>query len=262
MSWKIATWNVNSLKARHEHVLTWLAESKVDILALQELKALAVDQEFINAVSKLGYHLEYVGQKAYNGVAIISKIKSSKRPIKFLVHAPENQARFLALDFNNLTVVCVYVPNGSEVGSEKYHYKLAWLDALEAWLSAKIKPETQLLLLGDFNIAPNINDTYEPKLWEGKVLASEPERLRYQNIISTGLDDTYIKIVNPEDRFTWWDYRAGAFQKNNGCRIDLILATRECMAKLIELNIDNSPRAWDKPSDHCPVIATFEGEVA
>lgn len=252
MSWKIATWNVNSLKARFDHVISWLENNSVDVLALQELKTLSFDtSQFI----AMGYQVYYVGQKAYNGVAILSKVPALKRPVKVLMHAPENQARFLALEFPNTTVVCVYVPNGSEVGCDKYSYKLAWLDALEAWLEAKLTQGKPLVILGDFNIAPFEHDTFNPKIWNGKVLASEPERQRYYNLINLGLVD----IHDPESSFTWWDYRAGAFSRNNGCRIDLVLATKSLNA--VNYHVDKIPRAWDKPSDHCPVIVEFAGEL-
>lgn len=267
MSWQIATWNVNSIKTRHAQVLQWLVENPVDILALQELKTL----EFAASdFAKLGYHIEYVGQKAYNGVAILSKVAPIKRPIKFLVHAPENQARFLVCELPTVTIICVYVPNGSKITSDKYHYKLAWLDALEAWLSARLaQAQKNLVILGDYNIAPEIADTYDPMVWEGKVLASVPERTRYQNLLALGLVDAYsyaasastaINLSGP--RFTWWDYRAGAFAKNNGCRIDLILANTGLIETMESFVVDASPRALVQPSDHCPVVATFSGALA
>lgn len=252
MTWKIATWNVNSLKARHEHVLNWLDSNPIDILALQELKSLNICPEDFE---RLGYKVYYVGQKAYNGVAILTKFPIKKRPIKFLMHAPENQARFLAIDYEDTTVVCVYVPNGSEVGTDKYLYKLAWLDALEAWLYAKLKTQNRLVILGDFNIAPFNHDTFDPNVWNGKVLASEPERLRYHNLIDLGLVD----IHDSSHKFTWWDYRAGAFAKDNGCRIDLVLATPSLVP--VSYQVDKLPRSWPKPSDHCPVVVEFEGQI-
>lgn len=263
MNWSIATWNVNSLKARMEHVLKWLAENPVDILALQELKTLEFDTSIFE---QIGYHVNYLGQKSYNGVAILSKIKPTTRPIKFLVHAPMAQARFIVVEFTHTTVICVYVPNGSEVGSDKYSYKLAWLDALHAWLDARLQNKKDLVIVGDFNIAPTIDDTYNPAVWEGKVLASQPERQRYQNLIDIGLVDTFELAAVKDNsllskRYTWWDYRAQAFNKNNGCRIDLILATNKLSENMQDFIIDSGPRAWDKASDHCPVIASFSGEL-
>lgn len=255
MSWSIATWNVNSIKARQDHVLSWLQDNPVDILALQELKTLDFCPKLFEAI---GYNAEFVGQKAYNGVALLSKKKVLKRPIKFLVHAPEDQARFLAVEFENCTVVCVYVPNGSEVGSDKYLYKLAWLDALEAWFVARLQKPKDIVILGDFNIAPEDSDVYDPKVWQGKILASDKERQRLANLINLGLVD--LK-PDGEGRFTWWDYRAGAFAKDKGCRIDLILANTNLAKQILSTKIDPKPRSWDKPSDHCPVIATFMGNL-
>lgn len=258
MSWSLATWNVNSIKTRGEQVLAWLQENPVDVLALQELKSLKIDSSFFEAI---GYSVYYLGQRAYNGVAILSKEKIISRPVNYLVHAPEQQARFLSVEYANTVVVCVYVPNGSEVGSEKYLYKLEWLDALEAWLSVKIKSGKRLVILGDFNIAPHANDTYDESLWAGKVLASDAERLRYTNLINLGLVDVHMLSKDFAGCYTWWDYRAGAFAKNKGCRIDLILATDDLANDLKDYSIDKSTRSWDRPSDHCPVLAKFNGEL-
>lgn len=264
MSWTIATWNVNSLKARKGHVLSWLEKNPVDILALQELKTLEFEvEEFV----KLGYNVNYVGQKAYNGVAIISRVAPTMRPVKFLVHAPDNQARFLSLEFANTSVICVYVPNGSQVDSEKYIYKLAWLDALNAWLGAKLQNGKDLVVLGDFNIAPTVADTHDPSFWEGKLLTSAAERLRYNDLLALGLYDLYDVAISDNlsnmdnKRFTWWDYRAQAFKRGHGLRIDLILATHSLSQLLEKFDIDSGPRAWDKASDHCPVLASFAGDL-
>ncbi len=254
----IATWNVNSLRARMPHVVAWLKDNPVDVLALQETKM--TDDLFpVEAFLELGYQSVFCGQKSYNGVAILSRRQFETRGIKILPHAPGDQKRFLSVRVAGIQVVCVYVPNGSEVGSDKYHYKLAWLDALQAWTAAALKRSEPLVMLGDFNIAPYDEDTYDPMVWQNQVLASAPERQHYQDLLAAGMTDLSMQMgMTPDQRFSWWDYRAGAFRRNHGCRIDLILANAFLAQRCHSCHIDATPRTWDKPSDHAPVVAVFE----
>lgn len=253
----IATWNVNSLRARMAHVEAWLQANPVDVLALQETKM--TDDLFpTEAFLAMGYESVFVGQKSYNGVAVLSRRGFASRGVKVLPHAPEAQKRFLSVNVAGIQVVCVYVPNGSEVGCDKYHYKMAWLHALQAWVEAFLKQDMPLVLLGDFNIAPFDHDTHDPAVWQGKVLASDAERQHYQDLLALGMVDIgHHMAPDAVDQFSWWDYRAGAFRRNQGCRIDLLLANTALAQQCLRYHIDTTPRSWDKPSDHTPVVATF-----
>lgn len=250
----IATWNVNSLRVRLPHVIEWLSTHKPSVLALQETKV--TDEHFPEASLKaLGYSVMYTGQAAYNGVAILvrhEELPPLATPPLWL----DEQKRFLATTYQGIHIVNVYVPNGATVESDKYTYKLTWLENLADYLK-KVAHE-RVVLLGDFNIAPADEDVYDPKAWEGKVLCSEPEREALQTIMALGFKDTFRLFPQPEETYSWWNYRTFAFKRNQGLRIDLILANNLLAEKCTQCKIDLTPRGWERPSDHAPVCAYFE----
>jgi len=250
---KIATWNVNSLKVRLPHLLDWLARQSPDVVCLQETKT--EDANFPAArIESAGYRSVCSGQKTYNGVAILSRM--TPEDIQCDVPQFEDpQKRVIAANVGGTRVVCVYVPNGQSVGSEKYAYKLKWLAALEAWLKDELKRHPRLAVLGDFNVAPEDRDVHDPKAWEGQVLCSEPERRAFHRLLELGLKDGFRLFDQPEKSFTWWDYRMAAFRRNLGLRIDHILLSPELAAQCAGCIIDREPRTLERPSDHAPVIA-------
>ena len=253
---KIATWNVNSMKVRLPHVLEWLQAHDPDVLVLQEIKQLT--EKFpAEALQEVGFHSIASGQKTYNGVAVISK-SPAEDPVTDFPDFEDPQRRVLATTINDVRVIDLYVPNGSEVGSEKYEYKLNWLRSLHSFLKTEMEQHENLVVLGDFNIAPADADVYDPEKWGEAILCSPAERQALADLIDLGLTDVFRKFEHPADTFSWWDYRAAGFRRNAGLRIDLILTsdsmTRRCTASYV----DKEPRAWERPSDHAPVIAEFE----
>ncbi len=253
---KIATWNVNSLRVRLPQVLDWLAAEQPDILALQETKL--PDDDFPEeAVRRAGYHCVYSGQKTYNGVAVLSR-DPGQDMVTDLPGLEDPQRRVLGLSFGGLRLLNLYVPNGQAVGSDKYDYKLGWLDRLAAYSKHELARHEHLVLLGDFNIAPEDRDVHAPEEWQGMVLCSEPERAGYRRLVDLGLCDTFRRFESGTGLFSWWDYRAAAFRRNRGLRIDLILASRALCEKCTSSRIDTGPRRLERPSDHAPVVATFE----
>jgi len=253
---RIATWNVNSLKVRLPHVLTWLAEHQPSILALQELKIPINDfpaDEFLTA----GYHAAVFGQKTYNGVAILAKTNELTDPQLGMPNFNDEQSRVLAVTYQGVRIIDVYVPNGESVESEKYQYKLRWCDALKAYLKEEMAMHPKLVLLGDFNIAPDDIDVHDPKRWRGKVLFSEQERAEFQAWLSLGLYDCFRQLSPEQKAFTWWDYRLQAYPRKWGLRIDHVLATKAMLATCKKCVIDEAPRTWERPSDHAPVMAEF-----
>lgn len=257
-AWKVATWNVNSLKARLPHVLRWLKETRPDLLALQETKT--QDPDFpVDAFAQAGYRVAFAGQKAYNGVAVVSRepgtVIATDLPGPF-----DPQRRLLGLRFGAVTVVSAYVPNGASVDSDKYRYKLDWLARFQDY-TRQLVAQGPTLLLGDFNIAPEDRDVHDPRAWEGQVLVSEPERRALRQILDLGMRDCFRLFEQPEGAYSWWDYRAGAFRRNQGLRIDLILADLRRAARCTACRIDTAPRRWERPSDHAPVIAEFDLSV-
>lgn len=252
---KIATWNVNSLKVRLPQVLEWLAAQRPDILALQETKL--PDDKFPGSeIEAAGYHALFAGQKTYNGVAILSK-KLGTDVVTDIPGLDDPQRRVLATTFSDVRVLNLYVPNGESVESDKYRYKLGWLDKLIAFVAAELKRYPKLVVLGDFNIAPDERDVYDPLVWEGKVLFSEPERAAFQRLLATGLCDSFRLFEQYEKQFSWWDYRMAAFRRNLGLRIDHILASKVLCEQCRSCVIDKAPRKNDRPSDHTPVVAEF-----
>jgi exodeoxyribonuclease-3 len=249
---KLATWNVNSLKVRLPHVLDWLEANPIDVLCLQETKQ--QDKDFPQTVlQEAGYHSVFIGQKTYNGVAILSR----EPGIDVQIGIPDfndEQRRVVAITYGGIRVVDVYIPNGSEVDSDKYHYKLKWLDALHNWLKQELKRYPKLVLLGDYNIAPEDRDVHDPKAWEGKILVSELERKSFQGLIQLGLRDSFRLFEQAEKSFSWWDYRMMGFRRNFGMRIDHILISEPLVAQCKGCVIDKAPRKLERPSDHTPVV--------
>jgi exodeoxyribonuclease-3 len=253
---KIATWNVNSIRARLPHVLDWLSAHKPDVLCLQETKV--VDAEFpVEPLRAAGYHVTYIGQKSYNGVATLTRV-----PIADVVNAPPGldgeQKRLLTVSVQNVRVVNVYVPNGERVGSEKYEFKLTWYAALRNYLVDELQRNPLLAIVGDFNVAPEDRDVHDPRLWQNQVLFSEPERTALAAVVETGLVDVFRRFEQPPGSYTWWDYRQGAFRRNFGLRIDHIFCSPLLTQRCRSCVIDKTPRALERASDHAPVVAEFD----
>ncbi|OGQ51403.1 MAG: exodeoxyribonuclease III [Deltaproteobacteria bacterium RIFCSPLOWO2_02_FULL_53_8] len=253
---KLATWNVNSLKVRLPQVLQWLADNPIDILCLQETKT--VDEKFpVADIEAAGYQVAFSGQKTYNGVAILSK-----HPIQDVVkNNPlfvDEQQRIIAATIEGIRVVCAYVPNGQSIESDKYQYKLKWLEALQEWIAAELKVHQNMAVLGDYNIAPADCDVHDPAAWAGQVLVSEPERAAFERLCGLNLKDAFRLFEQPEKLYSWWDYRQMAFRRNMGLRIDHILLSPSLAARCSACVIDKIPRKWEQPSDHTPVIATID----
>jgi exodeoxyribonuclease-3 len=250
---KIATWNVNSLKVRLPHTLDWLAANQPDALCLQETKQ--EDSKFpLTELQQAGYQAVFSGQKTYNGVAIISKAVPEDVMVG-MPNFPDEQRRVIAATLNGVRVVCVYVPNGQSVDSDKYQYKLAWLTALQKWLKDELVRYPKLILLGDYNIAPEDRDVHDPQAWVGSVLVSEPERAAFRALEQLGLRDSFRLFEQPEKSYTWWDYRMMAFRRNMGLRIDHILVSEALVPNCTTCTIDRTQRKLERPSDHVPVVA-------
>jgi exodeoxyribonuclease-3 len=250
---RIATWNVNSLKVRLPHVTEWLSSQQPDVLCLQETKT--EDANFpLQALTECGYQAAFSGQKTYNGVALVSRAPAAEVQAGIPGFADE-QKRVLAATYGDTRVICVYVPNGEAVSSDKYQYKLKWLAALTQWLQAELQKHPRLALLGDFNIAPDDRDVWDPQAWEGKVLFSQPEREALGKLLALGMKDGFRLFDQPERSFTWWDYRMNAFKRKMGLRIDHILLSDALAANCKACAIDIGPRKLERPSDHAPVYA-------
>lgn len=251
---KIATWNVNSLKVRLPHLLDWLIDNPVAVMCLQETKC--EDKDFPHAaLQAAGYHSVFSGQKTYNGVAILSRSPATAVQCG-IPGLDDEQKRVLAATVEDVRIVCIYVPNGQEVGSDKYRYKLEWLHALTTWLKEELTRHPRLALLGDYNIAPEDRDVYDPVAWQGKILCSEPERAAFRALLALGLRDAFREHEPGGQFYSWWDYRMMAFRRNLGLRIDHILvsAALHCTSCLI----DKAPRKLERPSDHTPVVAEVD----
>jgi exodeoxyribonuclease-3 len=252
---KIATWNVNSLRVRLPHVIDWLESQKPDVLALQETKL--KDENFPReALSDLGYEVQYSGQPTYNGVALLAREKIGDVRTE-LEGFEDPQRRVLAGTIGGVRIYNLYVPNGQSVDSDKFQYKLSWLEALKSQVAREMGKHSRLVLLGDFNIAPEDRDVHDPAAWEGKVLCSPPEREALGRLLDLGLVDVFRMFEPEEKSSSWWDYRAAAFRRNRGLRIDLILATEAMKDRCTACRIDVEPRRLERPSDHTPVVAEF-----
>jgi len=248
---RLASWNVNSLKVRLPHVLDWLAEQAPDVLCLQETKL--EDGNFpIKEIEAAGYHAVYSGQKTYNGVAILARTP----PQNVIYGIPgweDLQRRVLSATIDGVRVVCVYVPNGQSVDSDKYPYKLAWLQALERYLRDSLLSHAQFAVLGDYNIAPTHRDVYDVALFGEGILVSEPERAAFTRLLALGLIDSFTLFEQAEPVYTWWDYRMGGFRRNHGLRIDHILLSASLAQSCTDWQVDKAPRKLERPSDHAPV---------
>ncbi|MBA4380958.1 MAG: exodeoxyribonuclease III [Sideroxydans sp.] len=248
---KIATWNVNSLKVRLPHLLDWLVTNPIDVVCLQETKT--EDKNFpLVEIEAAGYQVAFIGQKTYNGVAILSRHAISD--VQFgIPNLDDEQKRVIAATINGVRIVCVYIPNGQSLDSDKYQYKLKWLAALKLWLKDELAKYPKLALLGDYNIAPEDRDCHDPVAWQGNVLVSEPERDAFKGLVALGLRDSFRLFEQAEKSYSWWDYRMMGFRRNLGMRIDHILISDglQCSGCVI----DKAPRKLERPSDHTPVIA-------
>jgi exodeoxyribonuclease-3 len=250
---KIAAWNVNSLKVRLPQLLDFLATRQPDVVCLQETKL--TDENFpVAELAAAGYRAVFAGQKTYNGVAIVSR----SEPTDVQVGIPgleDEQKRFIAATVDGVRVVCVYCPNGQSLDSDKYPYKLAWFDALAAWLKAELAHFPKLAVLGDYNIAPEDRDVHDPEAWKDSVLVSAPERERFRALLALDLKDSFRLFEQPEKSFSWWDYRMMGFRRNHGLRIDHILLSPPLAAACTASTVDRDMRKLERPSDHAPVVA-------
>lgn len=252
---KLVTWNVNSLKVRLPQVLQWLETNPVDVLCLQETKL--TDDKFPQAeIEAAGYQVAFSGQKTYNGVAILSRhaIENVQKNNPLFEDA---QQRIIAATIQGMRIVCAYVPNGQALDSEKYPYKLSWLASLQDWIRQEMSQHSSLALLGDYNIAPEDRDVYDPAAWEGQNLVSPPERAALRALLDLGLQDSFRLFDQADKSFSWWDYRQLGFRLNKGVRIDHILLSAPLASRCVSCVIDKTPRKWEQPSDHAPVIATL-----
>ncbi len=248
---KIASWNVNSLKVRLPHLLDWLASAQPDVVALQEIKL--QDADFPHEqLAQAGYRALVNGQKTYNGVALLSRMEGTD-PVREIPGFDDPQRRVLAATVGDLRIVDLYVVNGQAVGSDKYAYKLAWLAALRDWLAAQLLIYPKLIVLGDFNIAADDRDVHDPGAWHEQILCSTPERQALQALVQLGLHDSYRLLHEAGGVYSWWDYRQGAFRRNIGLRIDLVMISSALRTRLLAAGIDRAPRKLERPSDHAPV---------
>jgi exodeoxyribonuclease-3 len=250
---KLATWNVNSITARLPLVVRWLGEARPDVLCLQETKC--TDDRFpVEAFQELGYNSVSFGQPTYNGVAILSRFDLKDVQRGFPDDGPSAHARLIAATVKGVRIVNVYIPNGASVGSDKYSFKLEWMRRLREFFDSAYETNDQVFLCGDFNVAPEDRDVHNPKLWEGRILFSEPEKAALEEIKKWGFVDAF-RLHNSEDKqFSWWDYRAGAFRRNLGLRIDHVWMSPSLAKKCSAAFIDREPRGWERPSDHAPVV--------
>jgi exodeoxyribonuclease-3 len=249
---KLATWNVNSLNVRLPHVLDWLRDNQPDVLCLQETKQ--EDSKFpYEQLKEAGYDAIHIGQKTYNGVAILSRhsLTNIQRNIPSF---DDDHQRIIAADINGIRIVCAYIPNGQAVDSEKYQYKMRWLAALTDWLKTELIAHPKLILLGDYNIAPEDRDCHDPAAWLGQILVSPAERQAFQKLVALGLHDSFRLFEQAEKSFSWWDYRMMGFRRNFGMRIDHILVSDALKNNCKAAYIDKVPRKLERPSDHTPVV--------
>lgn len=250
---KIAAWNVNSLKVRLPQFLDFLATRQLDAVCLQETKL--TDDNFPHAeLAAAGYRVAFTGQKTYNGVAIVSRSELTDVSVG-IPGFEDEQKRVIAATVDGVRLVCVYCPNGQSLDSDKYPYKLAWFDALTAWLKDELARHPKLAVLGDYNVAPEDRDVHDPEAWKDSVLVSEPERERFRNLLALGLKDSFRLFQQPEKSFSWWDYRMMGFRRNHGLRIDHILLSETLAVACTAASIDRDMRKLERPSDHAPVLA-------
>jgi exodeoxyribonuclease-3 len=252
---KLATWNVNSLAVRLPQLLEWLAANPVDAIVLQELKL--TDDKFPHAeLQAAGYVAQCFGQRTYNGVALLSR-ESATDVVRNIPGFEDEQARVIAGTVQGVRVIGAYFPNGQAPGSDKFAYKMHWLEALAAWVKAEQAAHPALVLAGDFNIAPEDRDVYDPVAWAGQIHCTDEERTHFRALLATGLHDAFRLFEQPPKSWSWWDYRNLAFRKNQGLRIDHILVSEALRPRVAACTIDKAPRKNERPSDHAPVVATF-----
>jgi exodeoxyribonuclease-3 len=252
----IATWNVNSILARMSSVMRWLDLVRPDVLCMQETKC--TDDKFPTLLfQERGYQCQLFGQQSYNGVAILTRDVCETGRRGYPDDDETAQSRLITTQAGGINVVTVYVPNGQMVGSEKYAFKLNWMKRLREFLDANFDPATPVLLCGDFNVAPDERDVHDVRLWQGRILFSDPERAALEQIKEWGFTDAFRLHTEVGGNFSWWDYRAGAFRRNLGLRIDHIWISEVLVKRNVRTWIDMEPRTWEKPSDHAPVIAEF-----
>ena len=252
---KVASWIVNSLNVRLPHVLAWCDVARPDILALQETK-LTDDRFPVEALLEAGYQSVYSGQKTYNGVAILSH-EPAMDSVTDIDGLDDPQRRILAATIGDVRIINLYVVNGSEVGSEKYAYKLHWLKQVNRFIAEEMQKFDKVIVMGDFNIAPEDRDVHDPEAWHEKILCSTPERQALQTMLDFGLSDTFRMFEQEENTWSWWDYRMAAFRRNMGLRIDLVLASKVLAENCRASYIDKEPRRQERPSDHAPAVAEF-----
>jgi exodeoxyribonuclease-3 len=262
---KIATWNINGVKARIDNLLHWLGESQPDIACLQEIKS--VDENFPRLeIEALGYHVETHGQKGFNGVALLSKLRFDEVNRGLAGDDEDVQARFIegvfSTDRGALRVVSLYLPNGNPVGTEKFPYKLGWMERLERWAQARLALEEPLVLAGDYNVIPEPFDARHPENWLGDALFQPESRQAFRRLENLGFIDAFRAVSDARDAYSFWDYQAGAWQKNNGIRIDFQMLSPEAAARLRSSDIEKHVRAWEKPSDHVPVVIDLDMDLA
>jgi len=250
---RIASWNVNSLNVRLPHLLQWLQEAAPDIVGVQETKL--EDARFPDAdLAALGYRSVFSGQKTYNGVALLARGQALQDVQTQIPGFADEQKRVIAATVKQIRIVNLYVVNGQDLGTEKYAYKLRWLEAVHAWLAEEIRTYPQLVVLGDFNIAPDARDVHDPVLWNDKhILTSTAERAALQRLLALGFHDAFRLQHDEAGVFSWWDYRQAGFRRNLGLRIDLTLVSDALKPHLVASGIDRAPRTWERPSDHTPV---------
>ena len=253
---KIATWNVNSIAIRLEQVFQWLADTQTDVLCLQETKT--VDEKFpLEAIENFGYHAAFIGQKSYNGVAILSRFPLENVQKNFAADDDDAPKRLIAATVKNIRIVNTYIPNGTELWTDKFTFKLDWLQRLRRMFDETCDRDGDVLLCGDFNVAPDETDVWNVKQWTGKLHFSKPERAAIHHVKQWGFEDVF-RLKNGDAReFSWWNYREGAFPKNQGLRIDHIWTSKSLAGKCLDCRIDKTPRGWERPSDHTPVVAEF-----
>jgi exodeoxyribonuclease III len=253
---KIASWNINSLRKRQDRLFSWLEQARPDVVCLQETKC--TDEQFpVLALKAVGYHSAYHGEKSYNGVAILSRAAQVDVRASLCDEVVDPQARVIAVSVNDIRVFSIYAPNGQAVGSPAYHYKMEWFKRLGECVAKEANP--QLIVAGDFNVAPEDADVHDPALWRGALMCSEGERASFQHLCDAGLIDTLRLHHKQAGLFSWWDYRMLAFPKNRGLRIDAILASTALAKKCTSARIDREMRKGKDPSDHAPIWAEFSG---
>ena len=252
----IATWNVNSILARMPLVLRWIDDVKPDVVCMQETKC--TDDKFPTLIfQERGYRCQLFGQQSYNGVAILTRSECQTGHRGYPGDDETAQSRLITSTVNDIQIVNVYIPNGQAVGSEKYEMKLAWMRRLREFFDGNYDPSRPVLLCGDFNVAPEERDVHDVRLWQGRIMFSEQEKATLQHIKDWGFTDAF-RLHNEEGgKFTWWDYRAGAFRRNLGLRIDHVWITEPLVSRSVRTWIDLEPRTWEKPSDHAPMLAEF-----